>query len=278
MDRGERSGLTALTLPMTALLGTAAVLAGCASPAASPPDADPTTVSAPASASPTPEPLEPGTQVASGELSSRPGFDASGSFSVVVAEEPGWFELVTDDLIGPAGADLTLLPYALDPSEECADSGFRFGVTQLDASGGVDANGSGPLVIPSDLAQGDPTFFKTLVLTAFSEADRDEHDCLATVAASAPLVWDLSPRRPGLAVVDGGSRDGARGEVTVDAAGAPDSYTVSTGDTLSGIAERFGISTEDVFYLNPARTPSPRDLTVYAGETLNLSPASRGTD
>lgn len=258
----------------------AGMLGGCASPPGPSPADDlsaDTAASPPASESPTPEPLAPGTKVATGELLARAGFDVSGSFAVVAADQPGWFELVPDGLSGPAGADLTLLPYALDPVDECADSGFRFALTQLDASGGLDLDGSNPLVIPRDLTQGDPTFFQTLVLTVFSEADRDERDCLATVAGAAALVWDLPPRRPGLTVTDGGARDGAQGEVDVDAAGAPEAYTVRTGDTLSGIAERFGISPDDVLYLNPARTPAPQDPTVYAGETLNLSPASRGT-
>jgi LysM repeat protein len=57
--------------------------------------------------------------------------------------------------------------------------------------------------------------------------------------------------------------------------GEPGSYTVAQGDTIAAIAERFGLSQDDLFYLNPRRSPNPEDSTAFTGEMLNLSRTTR---
>jgi LysM repeat protein len=73
--------------------------------------------------------------------------------------------------------------------------------------------------------------------------------------------------RPNLHVVDSGIRTGGTGVVTmVD--GKPASYAVAPDDVMKAIAERFGITVDDILYLNPTRMGGTMAL---AGETLNLS-------
>lgn len=229
----------------------------------------PASVAPTTGAEPVAEVIASGTQVATATFSPRPGSDAAGSFEVVASADPGVFEIVTKDLVGPAGSELTLLPYSIPDSETCADTGFRFSL------GSLESLGTGPLLMLPDLTRGDPSFFGSAVLTVYSDADREQNDCLATVVASAPITWTMSPRRPDLDVTDAGPVTGASGSTTTDASGAVTGYTVAAGDSMSGIADRFGLTIDDLFYLNPSRTPGPQDPTAYADEVLNLSPSER---
>ncbi|TAJ49453.1 MAG: LysM domain-containing protein [Herbiconiux sp.] len=265
MSGRSRLGVVALT----AVVG---LLAGCASPSPGLPAASDGADAASAQGEAIPSstaPIAPGTEVASATFEPRSGSDASGSFTVIAGDEAGSFEIVTHDIVGPTGSELTFLPYEIDSAQSCADTGFRY------SPGTLDSLGTGPLLMPPDLTRGDPTFFGSAVLTVYSAADREQNDCLATVLAAAPIVWTLSPQRPDLDVADSGAMTGATGSVAVDASGSASSYTVAAGDTLSSIAERFGISVDDLFYLNPSRVPAPQDPSAYTGEVLNLSPAER---
>jgi LysM repeat protein len=73
--------------------------------------------------------------------------------------------------------------------------------------------------------------------------------------------------RPSLRVSDSGSKRWATGKVTV-VGGWPVSYVVAPYDVMAVIAQRFGITVDDLLYLNPTRGYGP---TALAGETLNLS-------
>ncbi|WP_066039198.1 hypothetical protein [Herbiconiux solani] len=119
----------------------------------------------------------------SATFTARPGSEASGSFTVVVGAEAGQFDLVPQGFAGPADSELTLLPYVIDDGQTCADTGFRF------SFGSLETLGTAPLPIPSDLTQGDPSVFGSAVLTVYSDADREQNDCLATVVAAAPIQW-----------------------------------------------------------------------------------------
>lgn len=213
--------------------------------------------------------IDPRTQVASAVFVPWSGVQASGSFTVIASKDPGTYEIVTHDLIAPSGSVLTFLPYTIDPSQPCADSGLRFSL------GDIDSMGSEPHFLPPDLGQGDPTFIGSAVLTQFSEVDREQNDCAATVIAAAPIEWTLGPQRPDLKVADSGKTAGASGVVAVDGSGAAVSYTVARGDTLSNIADRLGLTVDDIFYLNPTRLRGPQDPSAYTGEVLNLSVADR---
>ena len=81
--------------------------------------------------------------------------------------------------------------------------------------------------------------------------------------------------RPGLSVRDSGAATGAMGTVRVDGDDRPGAYTVAQGDSLSAIAQRFGIALDDLFYLNPRRSPNPEAAEAFTGEVLNLSRENR---
>lgn len=91
------------------------------------------------------------------------------------------------------------------------------------------------------------------------------------VLSTAPIRWTMTPLYPDLAVSDSGKRDGARGTV-VREDDVPVSYRVSEGDAVEQIATRFGLTDDQLLWLNPRR-PNP-DI-VYTDETLNLSPSRR---
>jgi hypothetical protein len=212
--------------------------------------------------------IPPGTVVATGTFVARGGQAASGALSVVASAEPGSFELVPDGVVGPDRAELTLLPRMVGSDETCADTGFRY------SFGSIASFGQTPLMILPDLTRGDPSFFRTAVITLYSDAARDQEDCLASIVATASLAWTMPDDRPDLVVTDSGSSVGAIGAVVSSSDGSL-TYAVAAGDTLSNIAERFGITVDDLFYLNPARLPSPQNPTAFAGEVLNLSKAAR---
>jgi nucleoid-associated protein YgaU len=261
---GAVAATSALVMLLTACVSSAQpqpLIVATQGAAATPTQNDPT--------APPAERIEPDTEVGSAVFAPRPGVHASGSFTVVASEDPGTYEIVTHDLTAPPGSVLTFLPYTIDPSQPCADSGLRFSL------GDIDSMGSDPHFLPPDLGQGDPTFLGSAVLTQFSEADREQNDCAATVIAAAPIAWTLSLRRPDLKVADTGKTAGASGVVAVDGSGAAVSYTVARGDTLSNIADRFGLTVDDIFYLNPTRLRGPQDPSAYTGEVLNLSVADR---
>lgn len=201
---------------------------------------------------------------------------ATGSFAggtegtiEIVAVTGGGFELHLDgfrtDLTPPY--DLLLSPYALTPDLTCLD-GFAFDLGNVEEGQEVYPLGK------MEPWQGDPSFFDGVVLGQLIEADKDANGCLRSIVARAPLNWTIPDLRPGLAVVDSGPAGGAMGTTTVRD-GKPVSYTVVTNDLLDEIAARFGIATEDLFYLNPGRLPNPTDPIAYVGEDFNLSRAER---
>ena len=164
-------------LGVVALSAAVLLLAGCASPSpgllAASDGAD--AASAQSEAIPSAAALiAPGTEMASATFEPRSGSDASGSLTVIAGNDDGSFEILTHDLVGPAESELTLLPYEIDASQSCADTGFRY------SPGTLDSLGTGPMLMLSDLTQGDPSFFGSAVLTVSSAADREQNDCFAT--------------------------------------------------------------------------------------------------
>jgi LysM repeat protein len=66
----------------------------------------------------------------------------------------------------------------------------------------------------------------------------------------------------------------ASGAVTT-ADGRPSTYTVASGDTLEAIERRFGITADDLHYLNPFNGAVTTETLKY-GTVFNLSRANRG--
>jgi LysM repeat protein len=93
------------------------------------------------------------------------------------------------------------------------------------------------------------------------------------VLAVNSVNWDIPVRETNVHPVDGGSRAHATGPVTATTgSGAPASYQVAAGDVTAVVAERFGISVQDLIWLNANLQVFGDQQYLYAGTTLNLNP------
>ncbi len=249
-----------------AFLPALLVISGC-SAADSPPDA-PLPVAKPIEDAEVPPPLiEPGTVVATGILE---GGAVSGNVSIV-ALEGGGFDVRLDEIATQLEEQLTpyfsTQPYEFGGYCEQRTPMVGYGRATMGSSYSFTLDGFGfgePLM-------GNPNYLDDLLLTSFSTA---HEDCFYPVVAAARLTWSLPDMRPDLEVSDAGVTGGATGVAeTVD--GSLRTYTVANGDVMKEIAARFGVEVDDLFYLNPGRSPSPQHPMAYAGEVLNLDKASR---
>ena len=128
-----------------------------------------------------------------------------------------------------------------------------------------------PFPVPIPLATAEITRDVTF-LNSVSLVGEYTNDCYGyPVLSTAPIVWSMKPLYTDLVVVDSGDTGGARGIVTLDGE-TPVSYQVNQGDVLQEIAARFGLTTDQLVWLNPHRS---NQETVYKDETLNLSPSRR---
>ena len=93
-----------------------------------------------------------------------------------------------------------------------------------------------------------------------------------TVIAAAPIAWTIPDFYPGLTLKDSGPKPYARGTVTWYA-GQPASYTVWGNDNSQAVATRFGITQDQLFYLNPQLRRGDTEL--LRDTRLNLSVAYR---
>jgi len=126
-----------------------------------------------------------------------------------------------------------------------------------------------PLPISGAQSSNDPTYLHSVSqIDVGPRAD----GCFSRVTSVGEIIWTIDPLYPELIVVDAGETGGAKGIVTLEGAVAV-AYKVNQGDVLEEIAARFGLTPEELKWLNPRRT---KDLTiVYKDETLNLSPSGR---
>lgn len=127
-----------------------------------------------------------------------------------------------------------------------------------------------------EIYSGDPSFFSTLAVLEYPTGPGVAGECVFRTMAITPIEWSLPDLRPDLDVKDSGKSAGADGKVTVDESGEPLTYVTKAGDTLPQIAERFGISADDLVYLNPCRPIVYEPTLAYANEVLNLSKERRG--
>lgn len=124
-----------------------------------------------------------------------------------------------------------------------------------------------PLRIAEATATRDATFIKSVSIVG-----EYTNDCYAyPVLSTAPIVWSMQPLYPDLVIVDSGETGGAKGFTTLEG-DVPITYLVNQGDVLEEIAARFGLTPDQLRWLNPRRQ-NP-DF-VYKDETLNLSPTRR---
>lgn len=173
---------------------------------------------------------------------------------------------LTGNLATASAAELSAA--AVRPGSTCTPLGLSF------SNGSMSTRANQQFTLPSDHSPGweNPSFFHSLILT--SKIVPTVGECASAMVAYAQLTWTIGDPRPDIHVADRGRRTGAEGHA-VDAGGAPKSYTVVAGDNLSSIAARFNLTLDDLFYLNPARTPSPLSTVIETGDVLNLSKLGR---
>jgi hypothetical protein len=164
--------------------------------------------------------------------------------------------------------DLQLSPHPVKAA--CAADSWSFVMNQAGAPDRwmLPISADGPFAV-------DPTYLRTVIVRADADAGKPNSDgCAYPPLAEAELSWKLAPSHSGLVVSDHGTRDHARGVVTM-ADGRPSTYTVAPGDTLEAIVSRFGITADDLHYLNPFDGGVTTETLRY-GTVYNLSPANRG--
>ncbi|MGO4592370.1 LysM domain-containing protein [Leifsonia sp. 2TAF2] len=93
------------------------------------------------------------------------------------------------------------------------------------------------------------------------------------ILAVNTIHWSIPPRQTNVHPVDGGTRPHASGAVTATtASGAPAGYVVGSDDTFDIVAERFGITSQALLWLNANGQQFDGRLNLYQGTTLNLDP------
>jgi hypothetical protein len=254
VSRDSSRALVTLTV-----LGVLVGLAGCTPVEVRLPAIIGTRASPSASATPNPV-IKSGVVVATGELASSDG-KTSGRI-VVTASADGNFDVTMSDFRTSTAGDLELelSPVPFNSAVKCfADMGLRIALNKV-------SSGTYLLAGAVDSIQGDPTFLDSVLVTqpAMPAANGE---CLNPVVASASLTWTMPDMRPSLVVVDSGIRSGATGVAAI-VDGEAASYVVASDDVMEAIAQRFGITVDDILYLNPTRMGGKMAL---AGETLNLS-------
>lgn len=269
----RRTRTLSTALPLAGVL-LAFTLAGCTASELATEPAPRNAVSTQAALTPTRTPLPSlsdlpiGTLIASGKFDDR---GTTGRIEIRASGGDRGFEISLVDMspVPAVGTSLELnsLPanagewdlgeafsyYRYDPLEQTAEQTFT---TPSAGYGGFETN--------------DPTYMRSAVIWGpISGANIG----LGSVVATAPLTWDLPNMNPGLLVVDNGYADGAHGSVSAAADGSPASYRIAAGDTPDGITSRFGITENELEWLNPDRDPN----NLYdADAIINLSRENRG--
>ncbi|BDZ51537.1 hypothetical protein GCM10025867_37780 [Frondihabitans sucicola] len=124
---------------------------------------------------------------------------------------------------------------------------------------------------------GQPSYLGTLVTysSAPSESGVPTEIGPNKVLAVTSIRWSIPVRQSNVHPVDHGTRPYAAGALTATTArGTPKQYRVATGDTTAEVAARFGISTEDLIWLNANLEVFGDQQYLYASTTLNLDPDS----
>ncbi|MFE5671580.1 LysM peptidoglycan-binding domain-containing protein [Agromyces sp. NPDC056523] len=262
-------GMAALIL--TAATGCAVAVPGPApSDAAIPATADPVSASEATSSEvpPSLSDVTAGTVIASGAFLGR-GTDGRIEITANGADHGFDVALIGVSPAPPNGTSLELNALPATATDEELQQGFSY-YTDNPLQQVADQTLAMPSSGYGGFETNDPSYMRTAVIWAASPGAPVG---LGSVVATAALTWDLPDMNPGLAVVDRGPDDGARGAVTLAPDGTPSTYRVAWGDTPDGITERFGITLDDLEWLNPDRLTT---RLVLADLTLNLARGSRG--
>jgi hypothetical protein len=255
-----------------------AILTGCTAPAAHPGSSEVSNAAAPAPSAtaekdsvkqvPGLSDLPPGTLIATGDFS---GQGTTGKIQIKANGADHGFDVTLTGLqpVPLAGTSLELNSLPSTASEWELQQGFSY--YRYDALSQVsDQTFSTPSVDYGGFETNDPRFMRTAVIWATPPGAPIG---LGSVIATATLTWDLPNMTAGPNVTDHGSAEGARGQVSIGADGTPVSYRIAPNDTENAIAARFGITADDLEWLNPDRFGDRLNL---ANITINLSGDSRG--
>ncbi|MBG6058979.1 hypothetical protein RCH16_003555 [Cryobacterium sp. MP_M5] len=251
----------------TSVLGSIALVLGlvACSPTATPAVDTAVHTDAPAPPDRAADVVIPDGVIGAAELTSASG-DNTISGTVVVTAGGGGFDVALKDFHSdvPGGLQLSFSPWS--EATICLADMHSFSFGNLSTN----ADQPGLSMGPRDLSRGDPSYYLTAVVTETDPTTTDPDGCVLTPRAVGTITWDVPDTRPGLLAVDTGARFGAGG-ATALVAGALLSYRAIAGDTVNDIADRFGITADDLGFLNPLTS---RQL--QAGDELNLRVALRG--
>lgn len=127
-----------------------------------------------------------------------------------------------------------------------------------------------------------PDWLQSVVLVPTPSEDGDDADrpWVGSVLAAGKLTWTLPNPYPGLHATLGPARPGAYGyafgadgKALLGTTGTPVRYRVQEGDDLTTVVERFGLTAEQIQWLNPRLRLGGDEL--IAAVDLNLDPATR---
>jgi hypothetical protein len=136
------------------------------------------------------------------------------------------------------------------------------------------------LDLPNDGGEwSDPTFFQYFGFLQYGAVGSDGNvelvrGCQQPIVALTKITWTMKTIYPRLTVHDRGRAAGAEGAVT-SKNGKPFTYVTAQDDTWLAIARRFGVTSDELRYLNPIRHPDAI-AEAYLDQVLNLDPANRG--
>jgi hypothetical protein len=221
--------------------------------------------------SPTITPIPRGTVVASGNVASPKGSvhfhyamvaNGNNTFS---AEYSGFTSTV------PVPISVTLL----DVAPNVGDGLTYHGVGDHQLGGPTTAAAPASSVALNSV--GPPSYLGTLVTYSSATSANGIPVELGPnkVLAVSAVHWAIPLRQTNVHPADGGTRAYASGTVTAKTTtGAPKHYLVAPGDVTAVVAERFGISVQDLIWLNANLEVFGDQQYLYEGTTLNLDPNS----
>lgn len=266
------------SVPATLIIGAVAalVLGGCTHTAdAAPPPSD--SASARPSAAPAEVPDTPTATASARSAAPAAGAvvldtdlaSADGGASLhlqVVATGDDDYEVHTSAYRSSLGIPLAVFFRQFDEQPgDTIESGVSFG---YDAWGAPGETAQQPdAVFRLQEAGDDPSFLRTAVLVNRPETSAWQ------VLGVARLDWSTPDRHPDLHVTDAGARSGATGVVDSEG-GVLRRYHVAEGDSAADIVQRFGITVDDLTYLNARQALSPAEG-LPSGAVLNLDRAAR---
>lgn len=211
-----------------------------------------------------------GTELGTADLVDRDG--AAVMHATIVAGTGTSMRVVTSGGTALPGGDVELVvtPFDLRFGETCADSYVGAAVRDVHP----EAASTYPLGSRASTFTIDPSFVSGIALTRPMQG-WTPNECLRPLLAIGTITWTLPPLRPDIAAVDSGPAIGAAGE-TVLRDGILSTYTVRGGDNLRQIAGRFGLTVQDLLFLNPLRESAAGTYTAEKWETFNLENTPQG--